>query len=109
MFLVDSVFHEIEVNLEVILLLMFMVAATHFLKHLLLFTFTKLLLFFESKIALCIAFQMASALLSAFLDALTVTAVLIAVIMGLQKIYQRFQKRQKKLAEEVRAESIRVC
>ena len=37
-----KVMHEIEVNIEVILLLVFMVAGIHFVKDLLLFVFTKL-------------------------------------------------------------------
>eukprot|EP01083_Nonionella_stella_P156430 506608_1 len=87
---VDNVYEEIESNLEVLLLLMFMVAATHFLKHMLLYIFTKLLLHFHSKIALCLAFQLTAAALSAFLDALTVTAVLIAVIVGLLLVYEDY-------------------
>ncbi|MDE9590982.1 sodium/proton antiporter, partial [Xenorhabdus bovienii] len=41
--------HEISNNLEVILLLIFMVAGIYFMKQLLLFVFTKLLLNIRSK------------------------------------------------------------
>jgi NhaB family Na+:H+ antiporter len=43
------VFHEIENNLEVILLLVFMVAGIYFMKNLMLTIFTKLLLNVRSK------------------------------------------------------------
>ena len=74
-----SVFHEAEANFEVILLLMFMVAGIYFMKDLLLFVFTKILLNVRSKKLLAFLFSIVSAVLSAFLDALTVTAVLISV------------------------------
>ena len=44
-----TVFHEAEANFEVILLLMFMVAGIYFMKELLLFIFTKILLRVRSK------------------------------------------------------------
>ena len=44
-----SVYHEAEANFEVILLLMFMVAGIYFMKDLLLFVFTKILLNVRSK------------------------------------------------------------
>lgn len=53
--------HEIVNNLEVILLLIFMVAGIYFMKQLLLFLFTKLLLSIRSKRALSLAFCLASA------------------------------------------------
>lgn len=84
-----GVLHEIEGNLEVILLLMFMVAGIFFLKRLLLFVFTKLLLGIESKIILSLAFCFAAAFLSAFLDALTVIAVIISVAVGFYGIYHK--------------------
>ncbi|TVZ39301.1 NhaB family Na+:H+ antiporter [Alteromonadaceae bacterium 2753L.S.0a.02] len=86
----ESVFHETEANFEVILLLMFMVAGIYFMKGLLLFVFTKILLGIRSKIALSLLFSLVSAVLSAFLDALTVTAVLIAVAVGFYEVYHRF-------------------
>ena len=61
--------HEIEVNLEVLLLLVFMVAGIYFMKDLLLFLFTKLVIRVRNKTVLSLAFISASAFLSAFLDA----------------------------------------
>ena len=82
-----SVFHEIENNIEVILLLVFMVAGIYFMKNLMLTIFTKLLLNIRSKTLLSLLFCISAAILSAFLDALTVTAVLIGVTIGFYRIY----------------------
>ena len=83
----DAIFHEIENNLEVILLLVFMVAGIYFMKNLMLAIFTKLLLRVQSKIYLSLLFCLSAAVLSAFLDALTVTAVLIGVTIGFYRVF----------------------
>ena len=80
---------EIMANFEVILLLMFMVAGIYFMKQLLLFVFTKLLLSIRSKIVLSISFCLSAAFLSAFLDALTVVAVIISVGIGFYGVYHK--------------------
>jgi len=85
----DAVYEETLHNFPVILLLMFMVAGIFFLKDLLLLVFTKILLGVRSKKLLALLFCGLSALLSAFLDALTVTAVVIAVAEGFYSIYHR--------------------
>lgn len=85
----ESVSHEIEANLEVILLLMFMVAGIYFMKNMLLWVFTKILLKVESKMLLSLLFSFFAAVLSAFLDALTVTAVLISVGVGFYSVYHK--------------------
>ncbi|MDZ7924559.1 MAG: sodium/proton antiporter NhaB [Marinagarivorans sp.] len=84
-----TVYHEVSSNFPVLLLLMFMVAGIYFMKDLLLFVFTKILLGVRSKILLSLLFSILSALLSAFLDALTVTAVLISVSVGFYGVYHR--------------------
>ncbi|MEM5546658.1 sodium/proton antiporter NhaB [Pseudoalteromonas fuliginea] len=81
--------HEIAQNLDVILLLIFMVAGIYFMKDLLLYIFTKLVVSVRSKSILSLAFTLAAAFLSAFLDALTVMAVVIAVAMGFYSIYHK--------------------
>ena len=83
----DNILHEIENNLEVILLLVFMVAGIFFMKNLMLTIFTKLLLKIESKTLLSLLFCISAAVLSAFLDALTVTAVLIGVTIGFYRVF----------------------
>ena len=82
-----SMMHEIEANIEVILLLVFMVAGIFFMKNLMLTIFTKLLLNVKSKVWLSLLYCFTAAFLSAFLDALTVTAVLIGVTVGFFRIY----------------------
>ncbi|MGS0728873.1 sodium/proton antiporter, partial [Shewanella sp. 0m-11] len=85
----SQVLHEIEANLEVVLLLVFMVAGIYFMKQLLLFVFTKMITKVRSKVAVSMMFCMASAFLSAFLDALTVIAVIITVAVGFYSIYHK--------------------
>jgi NhaB family Na+:H+ antiporter len=85
----ESVYHETAANFEVILLLMFMVAGIYFMKELLLFLFTRILLNVKSKVVLSLLFSLVAALLSAFLDALTVTAVLISVGVGFYSVYHK--------------------
>jgi NhaB family Na+:H+ antiporter len=84
-----NAYHEVEQNLEVILLLMFMVAAIYFMKPLLMFVFSKVFAKVKSKMALSLLFVILAALLSAFLDALTVTAVLISVGVGFYGVYHK--------------------
>lgn len=84
-----AIYHEVTENIEVLLLLMFMVAGIYFMKSLLLFVFTKILLGVRSKTLLSLLFCAVAAVLSAFLDALTVTAVLIAVAVGFYAVYHR--------------------
>lgn len=81
--------HEIEVNLEVLLLLVFMVAGIYFMKDLLMYLFTKLVIKVQNKLVLSLSFIFASAFLSAFLDALTVVAVIISVGLGFYSIYHK--------------------
>ncbi|MFT7301082.1 MAG: NhaB family Na+:H+ antiporter [Porticoccus sp.] len=85
----ESVYHEALGNFEVILLLIFMVAGIYFMRDLLLFTFTKILIGVKSKPVLSLLFCIAGAVLSAFLDALTVTAVLISVAIGFYSVYHK--------------------
>ena len=70
----EMVYLEAEHQFPVIMLLMFMVAGIYFLREMLLFTFTKILLGVRSKVLLSMLFSFTAAVLSAFLDALTVTA-----------------------------------
>ncbi|RLV61263.1 sodium/proton antiporter NhaB [Parashewanella curva] len=84
-----QVLHEIEANLEVILLLVFMVAGIYFMKQLLLFLFTKIITKVRNKILVSLMFCASATFLSAFLDALTVIAVIIAVAVGFYSIYHK--------------------
>ncbi|MGQ0429728.1 MAG: sodium/proton antiporter NhaB [Gammaproteobacteria bacterium] len=84
-----GIYHEIETGLPVILLLMFMVAGIYFLREMLVFTFTRLLVRVHSNVALALLFSFVAAVLSAFLDALTVLAVMITVAAGFYDVYHR--------------------
>jgi len=86
----QSVYNEALHNFEVILLLIFMVAGIYFMKDFLQFTFTRILVKVQSKTTIALLFSFAGAFLSAFLDALTVTAVIIAVAYGFYDIYHRY-------------------
>lgn len=85
----DNVYEETLKNFPVIMLLMFMVAGIYFLREMLLFTFTKILLKVRSKVLLSLLFSFSAAFLSAFLDALTVTAVIITVAVGFFGVYHK--------------------
>jgi NhaB family Na+:H+ antiporter len=85
----ENVYLETVANFQVILLLMFMVAGIYFMRDMLLYTFTKILLGVRSKTTLSFLFCFSGAVLSAFLDALTVTAVLITVAVGFFSVYHR--------------------
>ncbi len=74
-------------NFPVILLMIFMVAGIFFLKEMLLYVFTRILLGVRSRLVLSLLFCATAAVLSAYLDALTVTAVVITVAIGFYRIY----------------------
>jgi len=84
-----QVMHEMVVNFEVILLLIFMVAGIYFMKNLLLFLFTKIVTKVRSKVMVSLLFCFSGAFLSAFLDALTVIAVIISVAVGFYSVYHK--------------------
>ncbi|CCO25130.1 sodium/proton antiporter NhaB [Maridesulfovibrio hydrothermalis] len=85
----ETIYHEAHKNFEVILLLIFMVAGIYFMKDFLQFTFTRILVNVRSKKLISLLFCFAGAFLSAFLDALTVTAVIMAVAYGFYSIYHK--------------------
>lgn len=85
----ETIRYETFNNFPVILLLMFMVAGVYFMRELLLFIFTKVVLTIKSKILLNIFFLLISAVLSAFLDALTLVAVVITVVIGFYTLYHK--------------------
>jgi len=85
----ESVYAEVVQAFPVILLLIFMVAGIYFLRDLLLYVFTRLLLRVRTSSTLAVLFCAVAALLSAFLDALTVVAVAITVGVGFYEVYHR--------------------
>jgi len=85
----DALYNELVHNFPVLLLLMFMVAGIYFMQDLLLTLFSQLLLKVKSKSLLSLLFCGLAAFLSAFLDALTVTAVIITVTVGFYSVFHR--------------------
>ncbi len=81
------IYQEVLQNFEVVLLLVFMVAGIYFMRDLLLFLFSRLLVSVPSHTHLSLLFCGVSAILSAFLDALTVMAVLIGVGTGFHRVH----------------------
>ncbi|MGC3982536.1 MAG: sodium/proton antiporter NhaB [Steroidobacteraceae bacterium] len=86
---VRSVYNEVLAGISVILLMIFMVTAIYFLRDLLLVLFTRLLLSVRRHWVLSLLFCLASAALSAFLDALTVMAVVLTVGAGFYSVYHK--------------------
>lgn len=80
-----SVYREVSANFPVLLLLVFMVAGVYFLRDLIARGFFALVLGVRSRQRLALAFLLVAALLSAFLDALTVMAVVMTVALGLYR------------------------
>jgi NhaB family Na+:H+ antiporter len=85
----ESVYDEVVQAFPVILLLIFMVAGIYFLRDLLLYVFTRVLLRVRNSSTLALIFCGVAAVLSAFLDALTVVAVVITVGVGFYEVYHR--------------------
>ena len=91
-----QIYYEVDANLKVILLLVFMVAGIYFMKDFLLFIFTKLLISIKNKRTLSLLFVFSAA----FLDALTVMAVLIAVAVGFYHVYKNVAEKQDGFSED---------
>ncbi len=85
----EGVYQEVTGAFPVILLLIFMVAGIYFLRDLLLYVFARLLLKVHTSSTLSVLFCASAAVLSAFLDALTVVAVAITVGAGFYEVYHR--------------------
>ena len=85
----QQVYLEVVRGFDVILLLIFMVAGVFFLKDLLLYMMTKLVIRIRSKTLLMLSFTSVTVMLSAFLDALTGIAIIITVAMGFYGVYHR--------------------
>jgi NhaB family Na+:H+ antiporter len=83
----QAVAAEVQANFAIILLLIFMVAGIYFMREMIVYFFSRLLLKVRSKTWLALLFCFSSAILSAFLDALTVIAVVITVATGLYHIW----------------------
>ena len=84
---VTGVMKEVHGNIDVIMLLMFMVPGIYFMKPFLTWIFMRLFAMTKNKLILSLVFLLAGAFLSAWLDALTVVAVMITVCMAAKGLY----------------------
>ena len=84
-----SVYKEIAANLPTLLLLIFMVAGIYYIKDVIFVVFTKLFLKIEKKHTLSVAFCIVSAVISGFLDALTIMAVIVAICFNFYAIFHK--------------------
>ena len=85
----QEMYQETVHHFDVIALLIFMVASVFFLKDILLYFFSAMFTQVKSRPLLSFLFCSAGAVLSAFLDALTVTAVFITVITGMYSVFDK--------------------
>jgi Na+:H+ antiporter, NhaB family len=85
-----AVVYEVEHNMPIIMLIIFLVPAVILMKELLIFMFTKVLLALRNLVAISVFFCVISAVLSAVLDALTVLAVVVTVMKGMLDTYDHF-------------------
>lgn len=83
------VYEEVEHGLPVILLVIFMVAGVHFLREMLFKFINKVLLGIRSRVVMNVVTIVVVAILSAFLDALTILAVLIALATTFYDVYEK--------------------
>jgi NhaB family Na+:H+ antiporter len=83
------VYEEVLHGLPVILLVVFMVAAVHFLREMLFKFINKVLLGIRSRVVMNFATVVVVSVLSAFLDALTILAILIALTTTFYVVYER--------------------
>ncbi|MBF0485193.1 MAG: sodium/proton antiporter [Candidatus Omnitrophica bacterium] len=81
------VMKEITANIDVILLLIFLVPSIFFMKPLLIWIFMRIFSCVKSKVALSLVFLVMGAFLSAWLDALTVMAVIMSVCLSVKEIF----------------------
>ncbi|MBI5890269.1 MAG: sodium/proton antiporter NhaB [Nitrosomonadales bacterium] len=84
-----AIYREVEHGLPVLLLVIFMVAGVHFLRGMLYRMISHILLGIRSRLTLNMVIIVVVAVFSAFLDALTILAVLVAVSLGFYEVYHR--------------------
>lgn len=101
-----DVYDSILENFPVLLLLIFMVSAIYFMKDLLNYIFSSLILKIKSKLFLSIIFCFLGAILSAFLDALTVVAVVITASHSIYDIYHKYTTEQKISHQHIEHETL---
>jgi NhaB family Na+:H+ antiporter len=84
-----GVYKEVAGNMPTLLLLIFMVASVYYVKDVFFLLFTKTFVSIRRKYVLSFLFFFISAVVSAFLDALTLMAVIISACSNFYAIYHR--------------------
>ncbi len=82
--------HEVQSNMNTILLAIFGIAPLFFHKELLSFCFSYIISKFKSKAILSLFMLLVTIILSAFLNAITMIAIMIATCTGLYKMYENY-------------------
>jgi NhaB family Na+:H+ antiporter len=100
---VSRVMHEVKANIDVLLLVAFMVPAIFFVKPLLMWIFMHLFARVKDKVTLSLMFIIAGAALSAWLDALTVMAVMMAVSSSIVELMHKMPAHSKESEERTNA------
>ena len=90
---------EVRNNFSLILMLIFAIAPIYFHKNIINFIFNKIIVKTKSKIVLSVFFLVTSAFLSAFLNALTVVAIIVTICSGLYGIYTEYYKKVEMLKD----------
>ncbi len=84
----QSVYAEVESGLSVIFLVIFMVAGIHFLRDILFLLFSRAIVWLGSPLRLIVGVSFATAILSAFLDALTIMAILLTIAASFHETFR---------------------
>ncbi|MDX2143545.1 MAG: sodium/proton antiporter NhaB [Rhodospirillaceae bacterium] len=104
---VKAVYDETVHGLPVILLIMFMVAGVYFLRDVLFFALTRIILSIQNRVVLAFTMCVSISVFSAFLDALTILAVLVTVSLGFYQVYEAVEKRAGEDVSTVEMEQFR--
>ncbi len=84
----QSIYVEVQNGLSVIFLVIFMVAGIHFLRDMLFLLFSRAIVWLGSPLRLIVGVSSATAVLSAFLDALTIMAILLTIAGGFHETFR---------------------
>lgn len=104
----SQAYHEVEKNLPTLLLILFMVTGIYFIRDLLLWAFSRMIIGVKGRVSLALAFYLSAALLSMFLDALTVLAAIVAVATGLEALHRRAERAVKGSKEAMKPAAAQV-
>ena len=103
-----DIYLEIINNFSVIMLVMFSTTAIYFHKDFLSYVFSKIIIKIKSKTLLSVVILTLSALLSAFLDALTVIVIMVSIATGIFNNYTKYiRKNEKNIDNSINTKELR--